>query len=90
LLEEKRQDQPLDVRAIDIGVGHDYDLVVATFICIELVYIVRTSNSSVACDNDHSDGFAVQNFVDASLFNVDTFPKQRHNCLRFTVTPLLG
>ena len=81
LPEEKRQQQRSDMRAIDIGIRHQYHLAVPAFFQIELV---RADTGSQSADN-RADFIVPQHLFQAGFFHVEDFAFQRQNCLDISV-----
>src|SRR5581483_6946468 len=82
---EERQQQGADVRAVDVGVGHDDDLVVAQLREVEVVAEPRAERG------DHrANLFVGEHLVDARLLDVEDLPAQRQDRLRVRVSPALG
>ena len=83
--EEEGEDERADVRAVDVGVGHDDDLVVARLGDVELVADARAHGA------DHRQDLVVgQHLVDARLLDVDDLAAQRQDGLEGAVARLLG
>ncbi len=83
--EEEREDQGADVRAVDVGVGHDDDLVVARLLDVELVADAGADGA------DHGEDLLVgEHLVDARLLDVEDLAAQRQDRLEAAVARLLG
>ena len=83
--EEEGEDERADVRAVDVGVGHDDDLVVARLLEVELVADAGADGA------DHGEDLVVlQHLVDARLLDVDDLAAQRQDRLEAAVAGLLG
>ena len=85
LPEEKGQQQRADVGAVHIGIGHNDDAVVAKLVRIELLLADTATQGS---DNG-SNLRRAQHFVEPGFLNVQYFPFQGQDCLKFPVSPLL-
>ena len=73
---EEREQQRADVRAVDVGVGHDHDLAVAALGQVGLFADARADG------RDHAaDFFVGQHFVFARLVGVDDLAAQRQDGL---------
>ena len=73
------------MRAVDVGVGHDDDLVVARLLEVELVADAGAHGA------DHGEDLVVlQHLVDARLLDVDDLAAQRQDGLEAAVAGLLG
>ena len=74
------------MRAIDIGIRHDDDAVVAQLVGIEVV----TANAATEGRDQCSDLDRLQHFVETRFLDVQDFSLQRQDCLRATIAPLFG
>ena len=74
------------MRAVDIGIGHDDDFVVAQFLDIEFV----AANARAQRHNQRADLIGGQHFVKARPFDIQNLAAQRQNRLIFTRPALLG
>ena len=83
---EKGQKQGPDVRAVDIGISHQNDAVIAQF--FRFVFIFANAGSERGYQSGN--GFAGNEFLETGLFHIEYFAAQGKNCLKFPVTPLLG
>ena len=86
LAEEEGQQQRADVGAVDIGVGHDDDLVVAHLAEVELLGAEAGADGR----DQRADLQVAQHAVDARLFDVQDLAAQRQDRLGLAVAPLLG
>ena len=87
---EEGQEQRADVGSVDIGVGHDDDLVVAEILDLEGPLALPGSDSG-ADGGDHRPDFVVlQHLVETSLLDVDEFTADRKDGLELSIAPLLG
>jgi len=75
--EEEREEQGADVRAVDIGVGHDHDAVVAGLLEIELVADPRADRGDQGLDLE-----VLQDLVQARLLDVEDLAADRQDRLR--------
>ena len=82
---EEGEQQRADVRAVDIGIGHDDDLVVAQLVGVELV-----ADAGAERRDQRADLLARQHLVHARALDIEDFPAQRQHRLEGTVAPLLG
>jgi hypothetical protein len=82
---EEGEEQSADVRAVDIGIGHDDHLVVAEPGAIELVVAACLERS-----NDGSQLFVDHDLFLGSLLHVQYLALQGENSLKGTVPSLLG
>ena len=82
---EERQQQDADVRAVDVGIGHDDDAVVTRLIGVEVLADVRADGR-----DERTDGVAGQGAVQAGTLDVQDLTAQRQDGLRLAVARLLG
>ncbi len=82
---EERQQQRADMRAVDVGVRHDDDLVVAQLVDVELV-----ADRGAERGDQRADLLAAQHLVDARALDVEDLAAQRQHRLEFAVAALLG
>jgi hypothetical protein len=83
---EERQQQRADVRAVDVGVRHDDDGVVA-----QLADVVVVGADAGAERGDQGDDLlAGEHLVDAGLLDVEDLAAQREDRLGLAVASLLG
>src|SRR5699024_676203 len=83
--EQQGQQQGGDVLAVDVGVGHEHDLVVPDFFDVEFF------TDAGAEGGDHCLDFGVAHGpVEAGAFNVENFPAQRQDSLSQRVAALFG
>ena len=85
LAEEEREQQRADVRAVDVGVGHDDDPVVAQLFDVEL-------GADPAADRGHDrlDLEVREHLVDAVLLRVDDLAAEREDRLEVLVARVDG
>ncbi len=83
--EQQGQQQRGDVLAVDIGVGHQHDLVIAQFGQIELVV-----DTGAQRGDDRLDFGVLQHPVDPGLLDVDDLAAQRQDRLEHRVPAALG
>jgi hypothetical protein len=84
LAEKERQQQRADVRAVDVGVGHDDDLVIPRLLELELVLDAAPDRG-----DDRPDLLVREHLVDAGLLDVDDLAAQRQNRLEGAVAAAL-
>src|SRR3990167_8488819 len=86
LTEEEGQQQGTDVRTVDVGVGHDDDVVVA-----QLVDVVLIAADTTAQGGDQGADFLGGNhLVETRFLDVENLALQRQDRLGLAVTALLG
>ena len=83
--EEKRQQQRADMRAVDVGVGHDDDLVVSQLADVEIF-----ADAAAERLDDDADFLAAEHLVHARLFDVENLAAQGQNGLELAVASLFG
>ena len=74
------------MRAVDVRVGHDDDLVVAQLLDVEVV----AADAGAERGDEGSDLFASQHLVEARALDVEDFSAQRQHGLVLAVAALLG
>src|SRR5258708_37068272 len=83
---EEGEQQRADMSAVDIGVGHDDDLVVTEFVGIELL----APNAGAERRDQGGDLNRRQHLVETRPFDVQDLSAQRKDRLIGAVAPLLG
>ena len=83
---EERQQQRADMRAVDVGVGHDDDLVIAQLVGVELV----VADAGAERGNQRADLLRAQHLVEAHALDIQDLAAQRQHRLEFAVAALLG
>ena len=83
---EERQQESADVRAVDVGVRHDDDRVVAQLREVLLVL----ADAGAHRGDEHADLLRGQHLVEARLLDVQDLAAQRKDRLIATVAALLG
>ena len=83
--EEEREKKRSDMRAVDIGIGHDDDFVVTEFFEIKLV-----SNARAKRCNDRLKLIISVDLIGSRLFDVQHLAPEGKNCLEPRVTSLRG
>ena len=86
LAEEEGQQEGADVGAVDIGVGHDDDLVVADLGDVEVIAAEARADGG----DERADLLVVQHAVDAGLLDIQDLAAQGEDRLGFAVASLLG
>ena len=86
---EESHDKCVDVRTIDIGIGHDDNLVISQLFCISL-FAIFTIYSKAYADtlDDIHNGLSLKDFVPLYFFYIQNFTAQRKNCLMESVATL--
>ena len=83
---EERQQQRADMGAVDVGVRHDDDLVVAQLVDVELL----AADAGAERGDQRADLLAAQHLVEARALDVEDLAAQRQHRLEFAVAALLG
>ena len=83
---EEGQDQRPDVAAVDVGVAHDDQLVVAQLVDVEVVL----ADAGAERGDHRLDLVGRQHLVEARLLDVQDLPLERQDGLELPVAPLLG
>src|SRR5579872_2241977 len=86
LPEEERQKQGADVGAIDVGVGHQNDLVIAQLRQIEIV----AADSGTERRDQRADLLRAQHLVEPRTLDIENLAAQRQHRLEFAIAALLG
>src|SRR6201998_2080981 len=81
MAEKEREKQSADVRAVDVGVGHQNDFVIAEFAGVEIVL----ADAGTQRGDDGADFFVAQHFVVAGLFDVEDFAFEGQDGLVFAI-----
>ncbi len=81
---EERQQQRTDMRAIDIGIGHDDDFIVPALGNIEFFANTRSKSS-----NHRPDFIIGQYLIEPCLFHIDNFATERQDSLEAAIPALL-
>src|SRR5215831_14855882 len=84
LPEEEREQERADMGAVDVGVRHDDDLVIARLLELELVLDAAADRG-----DDRANLLVRQHLVDARLLDVDDLAAERQDRLEFATTALL-
>ena len=88
---EKREEERADVGAVDVGVRHDDDLVVAGFGGVEAADgLVALADAGAAGGDEGADFLVGEDLVEAGLLGVDEFAAEREDRLEAAVTALFG
>ena len=82
---EERQQEAADVRAVDVGIGHDDDAMVAGLLGVEVLADVGADRG-----NERADGVGGQRAVQAGTLHVQNLTAQRQDGLELAVAGLLG
>jgi hypothetical protein len=85
LTEEERQQQRANMGAVDVGVGHDDDAVIAQLVGVEIL-----ADAGAERSNQRSDLLARQHLVDPRAFDIEDLAPQRQHRLKLAITALLG
>ena len=85
MTEEECQEKRADVRAIDIGIRHDDDPVVAQVGRIELL-----ADRGPKRRDERPDLCILEHLIQPRLLDIQDLPAQRQNRLVAAVAPLLG
>jgi hypothetical protein len=86
LPEEKGQQQSADMGAVDIGIGHDDDLVIAQLVGVELVL----ADTGAKRRDQRADFLAREHLVKAGPFDIEDLASERQDRLVLARTALLG
>ena len=83
--EEEREEQRANVRAVDIGIRHDHDLVIA-----ELVVVLLFADARTERGDERGQLGRAEHAIEADLLDVQDLAAEREDCLVLRVTALLG
>ena len=83
---EEGQQQGANMGAIDIGIGHDDDAVVAQFVGVEIVF----ADIGAQGRDQEQDFIAGEQFFVTRFFHIQNFAAQGQNGLKFAIAPLFG
>ena len=84
--EEKSEEQGADVAAVDVGVGHENDFVIAKLAGVEIVL----ADAGAEGGDDGANFFVAEHFVVAGFFDVENFALEGEDGLKFTVAAHFG
>ena len=89
---EQCHDQCVDVRTIDVGIGHDDDLVVAQLVNVGFLAVFLTVHTKTYAQrlNDVVHFIAFERFVPHGFFYVQNLTAQWQDGLELTASSLLG
>ena len=87
---EEGEQQGADVGAVDVGIGHDHDLVVTDLLDVERAVLLAIADARADGGDQVLDFLVLQRAVEAGFLDVDQFPAQREDRLRPPVAALLG
>ena len=76
--------------SIDVGIGHDDNLVVAQFADIHSLAVFFSTNCHAESLEDIGNFFAVEHLVLHRLLDVENLTAQRQNCLELAVATFLS
>src|SRR5262249_8199481 len=82
---EERQQQRADVRAVDVGIRHDDDLVIAQLVWIELL-----ADPGSERGDERADLLTGQHLVHPRALDIEDFSAQRQHRLECAIAALLG
>ena len=88
---EKRHDKGVDVRAIDVGIGHDDDLVVAQLVDVSFLVVlaIDAETHADALDDVHH-RLRFEHLVPHHFLYIENLSAQRKDGLGVAVASLLG
>ena len=82
---EEGQQQRTNVRAVDVRIGHDDDVVITQFVRVVLV----TTDTTTKRGDQRRHFLRREHLIEARFLDVEDFTLQRQNRLVLAVTPLL-
>ena len=83
---EESEQQRTDMRAVDIGVGHDNDLVITQLFNVEII----TANARAHCLNERANLLGRQHLVKARALHIQDLTLQGQDRLILAVAALFG
>ena len=86
LPEEEGQQQRADMGAVDVGVGHDDDLVIAQLVDVELVL----ADAGAERRDQRADHLGAEHAVEAGALDIEDLAAQRQDRLVLARAPALG
>ena len=91
IAEEQGHDKGVDMRAVDIGIGHDDYLIITQFVVIGSLGVIGVEAEPYAqCLDDVVDLLMVKGLVPHYTLHVEYLTADRQDSLGVTVTALLG
>ena len=90
IAEEEGEHERVDMGAVDIGIGHDDDLVVAQLAEVEGLRVLGGAHGDAQGGVDVADGLALEGAVAHDLLHVENLAAQRQDGLVAAVAALLG
>src|SRR5580704_4965058 len=87
--EKEGEKQGADMAAVDIGIGHDDDLVVAQLVGIEVLAARITADARAERCDQRADLLRGEHLVEAGALDIEDLAAQRQHRLVFPRTPLL-
>ena len=85
ILVKERHQKGCDVRAVNIGIGHDNN-----FFITQIFFFIVVFSSATQRFNHIFDFLVLRNFIQTGAGNVEDFSSQRQNRLRHPVASLFG
>src|SRR5579859_2076223 len=79
--EKESEKERANVAAVNVGVGHQNDFVIAELACVEIVF----ADAGAERGDDGANFFVAEHLVVTRFFNVKNFTFQRKNCLVLAV-----
>ena len=83
--EEKSKQKIRDMRTVDIGIGHDDDLVIAQLGDVKVIAVAFRETAAEGIDHGLDLGIC-QDLINAGFFYVQRLTADRQDCLIFTVS----
>jgi hypothetical protein len=90
ITEEECHDKRVDVRTIDIGIGHDDNLMITQLVDIGSLTVVLRTNGHTQCGIDITNLFAFECLVIHGFLHIQNLTTKWKDGLEVTVTTLLG
>ena len=90
IAEEEGEHEGVDMCAVDIGIGHDDDLVVAELAEVEGLGVLGGAHGDAEGGVDVADGFALEGAVAHHFLDIEDFTAEGQDGLEAAVAALLG
>ncbi len=87
---EESQQQGANVRTVDVGVGHQDDLVVADALDVEMSLVAGALDAGADGGDHRPDLVVLERLLQVGLLDVQDLAAQRQNGLEAAVAPLFG
>ena len=76
--------------AVNVGIGHDDDFVIADFVDVEGAFLFAIADTGADGGDEVLDFAVLEGAVEAGFFDVEDFPAEREDGLGAAVASLFG